>query len=481
MNIRMILRLLGMVLQYEGLLLLPAMIVSLIHRETCWWAILLSATISIGIGTLLRRISSPKKRMHVREGFAAVVMIWISASLMGALPFVISRAIPNYLDAVFEVVSGFTTTGSTILTDVEALPKGLHFWRAFTHWLGGMGILVMTIALIPSLGASSTMYLLRAESPGPTSEKLMPKYKESAKTLYLLYIALSIVLLLLLLALGMPVLDAFIHTFATAGTGGFSNQALSVGAYGSPAVEWVLSIFMALFGINFVVLHLFVTRRFRKAFQNSELRLYLTVNLAAWFLIAVNTRPLYEGWAPTIRNALFQVTSIMSTTGFATVDFALWPVFSQAVLMIIMLIGGCAGSTAGGLKVIRVLILTKSVRNEVDSIIHPRMVRTVKMEGHQVEKEVIHSVLNYFVILIALFFIGTLIISLDGYDMITSATAVWTCLNNTGPGLGLAGPMGSFAIFSPLSKVALIGAMLLGRLEIFPVLLLISRPFWRKA
>ncbi len=341
--------------------------------------------------------------------------------------------------------------------------------------------MVMTIALVPSLGASSTLYLLRAESPGPTTEKLTPKYKESAKTLYLIYIALSGLLLLLLIALGMPVADAFIHTFSTAGTGGFSNRALSAGAYGPPAVEWVLSIFMVLFGFNFAVHHLFVTRRFRKAFQNSEMRLYVAVVLVAWLLVTLNIRPLYGGWMPTVRNAFFQVTTIMSTTGFATADYTVWPVFSQAVLMLVMLIGGCAGSTAGGLKVIRVLILTKSIRREVDSIVHPRMVRAVKLDDHQVEKEVIHNVLIFFVTFMVLFFFGTLAVSLDGYDFATSASAVWTCLNNTGPGLGLVGPMGSFAIFSPLSKVVLIFMMLLGRLEIFPVLLLFSRPFWRKA
>ncbi|MDR3051299.1 MAG: TrkH family potassium uptake protein [Oscillospiraceae bacterium] len=479
MNYKLIMRLLGAVLWYEGLMMLPSLGVALYYGEGDATAFALSIGILLAAGRALRRLTPRNRPMQPREGFAAVAIIWLFISAFGALPFVLSGAIPNCVDALFECASGFTTTGSTLVANVEALPHGILFWRSFTHLLGGMGVLVLAMALMPTMGAG-TVYLLKAESPGPTPGKLLPKLGATAKVLYLIYILMTVLLTVLLRLAGMPLFDAAIHAMGTAGTGGFSNRNLSVGAYANPMAEWIIAAFMLLFGINFTLyFYLFVQRDIRRAAKNEEFGLYLVVIGLATGIIALLVWG-QHGPVTSLRHAFFQVTSIISTSGFTTVNFDLWPELARCLLLCLMALGACAGSTGGGLKVVRLLLLGKGMFRATGRIIHPRMVRPVKMDGKTLSDEVVHTVLVFTVGFIGLVVLGTLILALDDFDFLTTFSAALTAMGNVGPGLGLVGPMGNFAAFSPLSKLTLALLMIIGRLEIFPVLLLFSRETWRK-
>ncbi len=478
MNYAMIFRVLGFTMMYEGALMSPSLLVSVLYNEHDTSAFFISIVGLLLGGFLLSRIKPHTRIMHPREGFAAVGLIWIMMSLCGAIPFVLSGAIPHYIDAVFECASGFTTTGASILTAVEGLPHGVVFWRSFTHWVGGMGILVFTLALSPVMGTGS-VHLLKAESPGPAPGKLLPKLGSTAKVLYLIYFFMTVVLIIALMLAGMPLFDAMIHAFGAAGTGGFSSRNLSVGAYQSPAIEWILGIAMILFGVNFSIYFLLLQRSFKRALLNEELRFYGIIVLGTTALIAWNTWGQYGIHA--IRTAFFQVSTIITTTGYSSVDFNLWPELSRVLLVGLMLCGACAGSTGGGLKVVRLLLLGKDTRRSMGQMMHPRMVRSVKMDGKSMDDDMLHSVLIFTVVYFALICFGTMVVALDNYDFTSTLTAVISCISNIGPGLGIVGPMGNFSSFSFLSKTLLTAMMIIGRLEIFPILLLFSRENWRKA
>lgn len=481
MNRRMIAYMVGRILQIEAALLLLPLLTSLLYTE---WRVALSflATVAIaaGAGTLLTLLIGKKRdrTIFAREGFIIVAFAWILMSAIGALPFVFSREIPSFVDAFFETVSGFTTTGASILNDVEAMSHGLLFWRSFTHWVGGMGVLVFIMAIFPSESGRS-IHIMRAEMPGPIVGKLVPKIRDTAKILYLIYIGMTAVLTVLLLCGGMDLFESLIHAFGTAGTGGFGVKADSIGGY-SPYLQWVITVFMLLFGVNFNLYYLILIRRTRAALKSSELWCYLAIVALSVTAITANISPLYGTLSESIRHAAFQVSSIMTTTGYSTVDFNLWPGFSKMILVVLMFIGGCAGSTAGGLKVSRVMLLFKSIRRDVKRMLHPRSVAVVKLEGKAVDEPTIHGSTVYFAVYFAFFFIFLLLLSLEPFDFESTFTAVSACFNNIGPGLGAFGPAASFAAYSPFGKLLLSAAMLLGRLEIFPLLIAFSPSTWTK-
>ncbi len=479
MNNRMVFFTVGQIIKLEAALLLLPALTAFLYKEECLWAILLSAGIALVAGFALTLLFRPKNQMiFAKEGFVIVALAWLSLSAFGALPFVFSGEIPSYIDAFFETVSGFTTTGSSILTDVESMSHGLLFWRSFTHWIGGMGVLVLMMAILPSANGRA-MHIMRAEVPGPVVGKLVPRLRDTAKLLYILYLVLTVVLVIFLLCGGMPFFDSLIHAFGTAGTGGFGIKVDSVGGY-SPYIQWVITIFMLLFGVNFNLYYLAVIRHFKTVVSSRELWLYGGVVFASTAAIAGNIFSMYESVGETVRHAAFQVASIITTSGFATTNFDLWPHFSKAVLFVLMFMGGCAGSTAGGLKVSRILLMFKTVARDLRRMLHPRAMGAVTLDGKRVDDATVQGVSNYFVLyslLMALFF---LIISLEPFGMESNLSAVVTCLNNVGPGFGEVGPAGSFAAYSDLSKVVLSLAMLLGRLEIYPLLLTLIPTTWTK-
>ena len=419
------------------------------------------------------------RHFYAREGFFAVGLIWLVTGVMGALPFYFSGTFPSFVDCLFESVSGFTTTGATILTDIEAQPRGILFWRAFTHWMGGMGVLVLLTALLPSLGIRSH-YLTQAETPGPVFSKLVPKQSQTSKILYGIYCAMTLAEVALLKLAGMPLYDSFIHAFSTAGTGGFSNRNLSVGAYGNPTAEIIIAIFALLFSLNFGLYFLLLQRRFKEALKSDEARFFLLLVAGSTALITINIMPIYENVWDSLRYAFFQVASIISTTGFATADFVLWPHFSQMILVILMFCGACAGSTGGGIKCSRVVMLLRSIRRELHRIAHPRSVEVVRLDGKPVDESTLHSVLVFIGFYIMIILTAALVVSLDNVPFDVSFSAALTCVSNVGPGLATIGPSGNFAAFSPLSKVVLSLCMIIGRLEIFPILVLFSRHTWRR-
>ena len=477
MNYRVLGRILGLALVTEAALMVPSMLIGLYHGES-----ILGFSTTIGIllivGMLLLSFKPKDNKIFAREGFLGVSFSWILLSMFGALPFTIEKMIPDYVGAVFEVASGFTTTGASVLTAVEGCPYGLLFWRSFTHWIGGMGILVFVLAVLPMSGNRS-MHIMRAEVPGPTVGKLVPRIRKTASILYLLYIALTLVEMVLLIAGGMSFYDALLHAFATAGTGGLSTRALSIGYYNSAYIDIVVGVFMILFGVNFSLYYLILLGNIRTALRNEELRWFLGVIAFSVITIAFDIRNLYGGVGHALRYSFFQVTSIISTTGFATADFNLWPEYSKFLLVLLMFVGGCAGSTAGGLKLSRVMLLFKSCTIEVKKMLRPRCVENVRLDGKPVDGQTVYNALTYFTFYIIILLIAGLIVSLDGLDFTTNFTAALSCLSNVGPGLSLVGPTGSFAIFSPLSKIVLMICMLLGRLEIFPLLLLFVPFTWR--
>ena len=479
MNIRLVFSLIGKLLAMEGGLMLPSLAVAAYYGGEDVGAFVITICVTLLAGGAMIGLSKPSVReLRAREGFAVVALAWLTLSLFGSLPFVISGEIPSPVDAFFESVSGFTTTGATILTEIESLPRGLLFWRSFTHWIGGMGVLVFTLAVTPSI-TGRTSHLMRAESPGPTMSKLLPRMGDTAKLLYVIYIVLSLLLLIALMLAGLSFYDACIHTFSTAGTGGFSNMNASVGAFDSPVVEWIIAAFMVMFGVNFAVYFHLVVDGAKKGLQDEELRAYLCIVLTAVTIVTLNILPGY-GWnvAEALRDAAFQVGSIVSTTGFMTADYATWPTLSQMVLVLLMFIGACAGSTAGGLKVIRVLLLCKNSKREINRTFQPRRVQVVKLDGKAVAEETLNQVGIFFFTHIFLLLIGTTLVCADGVSFATGFSAALTTLSNVGPGLDAVGPTQNFAAFSVPVKLVLSFLMLCGRLEIFPMLVLLSPRAW---
>ena len=480
MNRKMVYFLIGRILLLEAALLLLPLAVSLYYWDGGQLPFLFTILLCLGLGLLLTRLFRTENQViFAKEGFLITALAWLIVSLLGALPFVFSGSIPNFVDAFFETVSGFTTTGASILDDVEALPRSMLFWRSFTHWIGGMGVLVLMVAVMPNL-SGRTIHVLRAEMPGPTMGKLSPKLRDTAKILYLLYIGLTLLEFVLLLAGGMPVFDSAIHTFGTAGTGGFSCLGLSMGGY-SPFLQWVVAVFMMLFGVNFNLYFLILMRRFRSALRSEELWTYVVIIFGTSAIICWNILPLYDNLAEASRHAFFQVTSISSTTGFSTVDFDQWPTLSKTLLVMLMFVGACAGSTAGGLKVSRVVLLFKTTRREVRHMLHPRAVTSVRFEGKPIDSTTLISVGTYFALYIGVFGIFCFVVSFQpSFDGISNFTAVASCLNNIGPGLKLVGPTCSFSGYAPFFKTVLAIAMLFGRLELYPMLITFSPSTWLK-
>ncbi|MBQ8526342.1 MAG: TrkH family potassium uptake protein [Clostridia bacterium] len=479
MNYKIIRHILGWVLRIEGITMLLPLLCAFIYKEyNCISTFIICIIICIGAGVALS-IKRPKKHsMYAREGFVTVGLSWILLSLFGALPFTVSGSIPHYVDAIFETVSGFSTTGASILTDVEALPKSMIFWRSLTHWIGGMGVLVFLVALLP-LSGSNNMYLIRAESPGPTVGKLVPKIKTTAKILYLIYIALTLIQIVLLLAGGMSWFDALTHAFGTAGTGGFGIKNSSVADY-SPYLQNVITIFMIIFGVDFSMYHLLLMKKPKLILKSDEFKGYIGIITASIILISINCNGMYDSVATTVRHAAFQVGSVITTTGFSTTDFDKWPEFSKTILVILMFIGACAGSTGGGIKVSRVIVLLKSIVKEIRICAHPKNTLKITMNGRVVEHETMRAINVFIMAYVSIFTLSLFLISIDNFDFTTNFTAVAAAINNIGPGLGKVGPTGNFSEYSFLSKIILTFDMLVGRLEIFPLLIIFSPYTWKK-
>ncbi len=479
MNRRMIFYVIGQIINIEAALLLLPAAVSLYYKEGCLTAFLITAGIALVVGLTLTLTSRPGNHLiYAKDGFVIVTLAWLAMSAIGALPFVISGEIPNYIDAFFETVSGFTTTGASVLTNVEKMSQGLLFWRSFTHWIGGMGVLVFVMAIIPNISDRS-IHIIRAEMPGPIVGKLVPKLKNTAKILYLIYIVMTVLEVVFLLCGGMPLYDSVVHAFGTAGTGGFGIKASSIAGY-SPYLQWVIAIFMLLFGINFNIYYLVLIRRFRSVFRSTEMWSYIGLVVLSVAAITVNIYPVSQSFSEALRLSAFQVSSVITTTGYATADFNLWPEMSKGILLFLMFIGGCAGSTAGGLKVSRVVILLKMIRRELNRMLHPRSVSVVKFEGKQVDEATLNSVSIYFVLYIICFCVIFFVLCFEPFDFATNFSATAACFNNVGPGFGAVGPAASYQGYSALSKTVLSIAMLLGRLEIFPLLLAFSPSTWAK-
>ncbi len=484
MNYRMIAYLIGQIVRIEGILMLPSVICMLIYGEDPLIAFMGPAGGAILAGTLLTLRKPAESTFFAREGFVTVGLAWILLSLIGALPFVIGGWVPSYADALFETVSGFTTTGASILSDVESLGKGILFWRSFTHWIGGMGVLVFVMAVLPQAGTGSgkMMHVMRAEVPGPKVGKLVSKISKTARIMYGIYIVMTAVLVVFLLIGRMPFFDSLLNAFGTAGTGGFSIRNAGIGAYDSVYAEYVIGIFMVLFGINFNLFYMILLGQAVQVFKSEELHWYLAMLLSATTIIAVDIYRLYGSVSEAIRYSFFQVASIMTTTGFATADFNQWPALSQAVLVLLMFSGACAGSTAGGIKIGRVILLVKTGLREIKYMLHPRAVAAVKMEGKAVDHETVRGATS-FIIVYGVLFVGAFLAVeiLEECDLVTGFTAVAACLNNIGPGLGSVGPAANFGFLHTATKLLLSAVMLAGRLEIFPLLLLFAPTTWRKS
>lgn len=474
MNYRMTFYIMGQIMKTVGLFMLLPVFVGAYYGEEHVIASFGIPFVILMIAAFAFTIKKPENRaMYSTESFVSVAAAWIAVSAVGALPFVISGEIPSYIDALFETVSGFTTTGSSILTDVESMSRSCLFWRSFTHWLGGMGILVFVLAIISSNDVR-TMHMMRAECAGPKVGRIVSKSSGSARILYGIYISLTLLEIILLLCGGMPLFDSLIHAFGSAGTGGFSIYSDSIGHYDSVYIEMVIAVFLVLFGINFNIYFYLLMRKFALAFKNEELRVYLGIIITATVLITVNIFRLCDGLAESLRYSFFMVVSTMTSTGYATADFTQWPVFSQTILIMLMFVGACAGSTGGGLKVSRIIILFKTGVKELKYIANPRAVATIKMDGKPVEKDVVRGTTSYIMIFLFLMIVSLLIVSLDKYSMEESASAVITCINNIGYGVGSFGPNGSFAGLSNLSKIVLTLDMLIGRLEVYPLIMLFT-------
>lgn len=481
MNKRLVLRLLGAILLIEALAMAPSLAISLLYGDGDALALLSSMALLAALGFPAWRFAHPREQnLRAREGFLVVALSWVLLSAFGALPFVISGLIPNYIDAFFEAVSGFTTTGATLMGNFDGLPRGVMFWRSFTHWIGGMGVLVLTLALLPQMTGRSS-HLVRAESPGPSLSKIVPKMGDTAKILYLIYGVLTVIELAALIIAGMSPYDAAIHAMGTAGTGGFSNYGSSIGAFDSAVIDAIITCFMVLFGINFALFYRVLVGGWRDALRSEELRWYLALFAGSTLFVSLMILPQYGTFLNALRYGSFQVATIMSTTGYATADFNLWPQAVKALIVVLMFIGSCAGSTAGGIKVVRVGILCKLGCREVRRTFQPRKVQVVRFEGKGVEENRLTQVSAFFFVYVLLVLVGMFLVSLEGlYDLETNFTAVLTCISNVGPGLGHVGPVENFSGYGPFAKVVLSLLMLAGRLELFPILVLFHPSAWRK-
>lgn len=481
MNFKLVFRITGRTLLVEAVCMLLPLLVALLYHESPM-PFVMTIAILLVVGGILSALPA-SNHFFAREGFFAVGLIWLLISAFGALPFWFSGYFPTYVDCLFEAASGFTTTGASILPVVENLPKGILFWRSFTHWLGGMGVLILTIALMPSLG-SRTLHLMKAESPGPVVSKLVPKTSQSSKILYGIYCGLTAIQIICLKLTGMELYDCIVNSFATAGTGGFAVRNTSIGAYGNPAAEVVFTVFMLLFSVNFALYFLILCGKIRQAFRSDEFRFFLCVVGASILLITCNlwfTGGYFTNLWDTIRAAAFQVATIISTTGFSSVDFDLWPEFSRFLLVILMFIGACAGSTGGALKCSRVLVLFKCIRREINQVIHPRSVNVVKLDGKVLPEDTLRSILIFFAAYIFIVLTAGLVLALDNFSFGTTLTAVVACIGNIGPGLEMVGPMGNYSAFSLLSKLVLTLCMIVGRLELLPILVLFSKRAWSRS
>lgn len=480
MNRRMILHILGRILLVEALLMLPSVAVGIIYSEKATLAFLIPIALLLLVGAYPAFKKPQNITIYARDGFFIVASAWILMSLAGSLPFWFSGFFNSYIDCFFEIVSGFTTTGASVLSAPEELPHCILFWRSFSHWIGGMGVLVFVLAIMP-LSDDRSLHLMRAEAPGPIVGKLVPRMRDTAKILYAVYSCMTLLLILLLILGKMPVFDAFCNGFATAGTGGFGIHSQSIALYNSAYIEIVIAIFMLLFGINFNLFYLLLIKKAKHFFKNEELRWYLVTVAVATVAIALNLITLSEkAFGLSLRQAFFQVASIISSTGFSTFDFGAAPQLTQHILLLLMIPGACAGSTGGGLKVSRLIILVKSFFQEIRRLLHPRSVSIVRLDGKRVDNDTIHGVLSYFVAYIAMIFLTTLLLSFDKYSFATNFSAAITCTNNIGPGLDAIGPAGNFAGFSVFSKFLLSFVMLFGRLEILPMVILFTPDVWRK-
>lgn len=479
MNHKTIFFIIGWILKFEFIFLLLPALTGLFYKEFKDSLIYVAVAVAcLLIGHFLTSRGGKSRQIYVREGFVSVSLGWIIMSIFGALPFVFTGDIPSFTDALFETISGLTTTGASILTNVEGLSYTNLFWRSFTHWIGGMGVFVLVMAILPMMGGS-TMNLMKAESPGPSVGKLVPKVKDTAKILYSIYIAITICQIIILLFCKMPLFDALTTTFGTVGTGGFGIKNSSLAGY-SPAIQIVVTIFMILSGINYTAYFCIISKQFKDLLKLEEVRAYLLIILTAIIIICFNTSHLYGGFGETLRHAAFQVGSIITTTGFATTDFDLWPQLSKNILVILMFIGACAGSTGGGIKVSRILILFKTIGKELSMLIHPRMVKKIKLDDHLIAHEVLRSTNVFIAVYFVIYFISLLLISIDEFSFTTNFTAVAATLNNIGPGLEMVGPTQNFSIFSNFSKYVLMFDMLAGRLELFPMLILFHPACWKK-
>ena len=481
MNYKMMGRFMAQILSVEGVFMVPALIMALCLGETMalkGFAVALAA-ILIAVAVLWCVCRSAPSAFFAKEGLVCVGISWVVLSFMGCLPFYISREIPLFVDAYFEIVSGFTTTGASILPEVEVLSRSILYWRSFSHWLGGMGVLVFLLAFTGEKGKGFTMHLLRAESPGPDVGKLAPKMRKTASILYLIYIGLTFLNFLFLIAGGMPLFDALCTAMGTAGTGGFGIKNDSLASY-SPYLQNVTTVFMALFGINFSCYYLILLGQVRSVFRDEEVRLYLGLIFGSIVLITINLGSYYGSLGETVRHAAFQVSSIITTTGFATTDFDLWPAFSKSILTVLMLVGACAGSTGGGLKVARLLLLMKGLKRNIGQVLSPRRVDVVRNNGRAVDERILANTNAYFAAYVIIIFVSFMAISLDNFSTGTNITAVFACFNNIGPGLEAVGPTCNFSAFSVFSKIVLIVDMLAGRLEIVPSLVLFSPSIWHR-
>ena len=478
MNYRMITYILGWILIFEAIFMAVPIITAVCYGESTIVWYLATAAVCLGLGLMLTQIKKPaNKKLYSREGFVIVALSWIVLSAFGALPFFLSGEIPSYVDALFETVSGFTTTGASILSDVEKLSNASLMWRSFTHWVGGMGVLVFIMAFLPLSGAQN-MHIMKAESPGPSVNKLVPRVKTTALLLYAIYFALTFAEFLLLLCGGMTPFEALNTSFATAGTGGFGIYNSSIGGF-SPYIQIVVTVFMLLFSVNFNSYFFLINGKIKEAFT-SEVCIFFGIVAASIGIISLNIRDMCGSWGEAVRNSSFAVSSIISTTGFSTSDFNLWPELSRTILVLLMFIGACAGSTGGGIKVSRFIILFKSLGKELLTMVQPKLVKKIKIDSHPVDHEIVRSVSGYIVAYLLLFVVSLIVISFDNHDLITNFTAVTATVNNIGPGLEMVGPTANFGFFSVLSKVVLIFDMLAGRLELFPMLLLFTPATWKK-
>ena len=479
MNTKMIRYILCRMLVLEAVLLLIPALVSALYREISGVAFLIPSAILFLLFFLAGMKKPEQSHIYGKEGMVIVALAWILWSLFGAMPFTIAGYIPNYLDAFFETVSGFTTTGSSILRDVEALPQGLLFWRSLTHWIGGMGVLVFVLVLT-SLDKKNSMYLMRAEVPGPEKDKLVPKAMSTARILYGMYLIMTVVEMIFLMLGGLSLFDSMIFSFGSAGTGGFSNYSDSVAHFNSAYIDGVVTVFCALFGVNFSLFYFMLLGDFKSVRKNVELRTYILMIAGATALITANIHSMFPTIGKAFRYAVFQVVTIITTTGYATTDFAKWPMFSRAIIMMLTVVGACASSTGGGIKVSRLLVGIKCVKREIVQLAHPKSVGIIQIGGKKVSSDVLRTIYIYFIAYIGILISSILLVSLDNFDFETTFSAVLTTFGNVGPGMAKVGPMGNFADFSPLSKLVLCFDMLAGRLEIFPFLVLFTAPAWRR-